>query len=133
MIKKYIKKQIAHRSIPILLILTMAALLQSCYYDNIEELYPQAPACDTTNVTYSNDIWPVISDNCTSCHSGGSPSANVSLSNYNEIAAAAQNGSLLGTIRHENGWSPMPKNGGKLPDCDIKKMETWVNAGTPNN
>lgn len=111
----------------------LVVLMQSCYYDNIEELYPQAPACDTTNVTYSTDVWPVISENCTDCHNTGFPSGNVSLSNYDEIVAAVQNGSLLGTIKHEDGWSPMPKGGGKLPDCDIQKIESWVNAGTPDN
>ena len=119
--------------IQIILGFTIIIFLHSCYYDNVEELYPQVPECDTTNVTYSNDVWPVIEGNCTSCHSSGSPSGNVSLSNYHEIVAAAQNGSLLGTIRHEDGWSPMPKGGGKLPECDIRNIETWVNAGTPDN
>ena len=111
----------------------LAAFLQSCYYDNVEDLYPSPPACDTTNVSYSDEVWPVISSNCTGCHSGGAPSGNVSLENYDEIVRAANNGSLLGTIKHENGWSPMPKGGGKLPDCDIAKIESWVNAGTPDN
>lgn len=119
--------------IQIILGFTIIIFLHSCYYDNVEELYPQAPECDTTNVTYSNDVWPVIEVNCTSCHNNGSPSGNVSLSNYDEIVAAAQNGSLLGTIQHEDGWSPMPKGGGKLPECDIQHIETWVNAGTPDN
>lgn len=126
-------KKISIRKYSLIIALFLIGFLQSCYYDNIEELYPEAPACDTTNVTYSGDVWPLINDNCTNCHSGGAPSANVSLTNYDEISAAAQNGSLLGTIRHEDGWSPMPKNGGKLPDCDIEKIETWVNAGTPDN
>jgi len=100
--------------------------MHSCYYDNVEELYPQAPSCDTTNVTYSNTVWPVINANCTSCHSGGFPSGNVRLSNYDEISAVAKDGRLLSVIRHEDGWSPMPKGGGKLPDCDIQQIETWV-------
>jgi len=116
-----------------LILLAFFFSLHSCYYDNVEELYPQAPACDTANVTYSATVWPIIETNCTGCHNAGFPSGNISLSNYDEIVAAVQNGSLLGTIRHENGWSPMPKGGGKLADCDIKKIETWVNAGTPNN
>lgn len=119
--------------IQLILGVAVIILLHSCYYDNVEELYPQAPECDTTNVTYSNDVWPVIEVNCTTCHNNGSPSGNVSLSNYDEIVAAAQNGSLLGTIRHESGWSPMPKGGGKLPECDIQYIEIWVNAGTPDN
>ncbi len=108
-------------------------LLQSCYYDNVEDLYPNPPECDTTNVSYANDVWPVINGNCTSCHSGGAPQGNVSLEDYDDIVVSADNGSLLCTIKHENGCSPMPKGGGKLGDCDIAKIEKWVNNGTPNN
>ncbi len=109
------------------------ALLSSCYYDNVEELYPQSPDCDTTNISYATDIFPVIDANCIACHSGSAPSGNVSLSNYSEILAASQNGSLLGTIKHEPGWSPMPKNGNKLDDCTISKLEVWVAVGSPDN
>ena len=117
----------------IMILLTLTFLIQSCYYDNEEELYPQPAACDTTNVSYSNDVWPIISSNCTSCHSGGAPQGNVSLENYDDIVIAANNGSLLGAIKHEDGWSPMPKGGGMLNDCDISKIEIWVNDGTPDN
>lgn len=107
--------------------------LNSCYYDTVEELYPQPPACDTSNVTFTNDIMPVINSSCVGCHSGSTPAGNISLTNYNEVVAAAQNGSLQGTIKHENGWSPMPKNGNKLNDCFIIKMDIWISSGTPNN
>jgi hypothetical protein len=114
-------------------IVAMLVLLSSCYYDVAEELYPEKPDCDTTSVTFSNDIMPIINSNCTSCHSGQAAAGNIKLENYNDISAAANNGSLLGVIRHEQGWSPMPKGGGKLNDCDIAKIETWVDQGTPNN
>ena len=107
--------------------------LNSCYYDSVEELYPQPPVCDTSGVTYSGTVKPIIDANCTDCHSGSVPAGNISLANYNEVVVAAQNGSLLGTIRHDNGWSPMPKNGNKIDDCSIKKLEVWVDSGTPNN
>ena len=114
-------------------VIGIVIFMQSCYYDNVEDLYPQLLVCDTTNVTYSNNVWPIINANCTSCHGGGAPAGNIRLENYNDISSAANNGSLLGTIRHENGWSPMPKGGGKLNNCDIAKIETWVNQGTPDN
>lgn len=107
--------------------------MQSCYYDVEDELYPQAAPCDTTNVTYSNTVWPIINSNCTSCHSGSAPAGNIRLEDYNDISAAANNGSFLGVIKHEPGWSPMPKGGGKLNDCEIAQIETWVNQGAPNN
>jgi len=115
------------------IIVGIVIFMQSCYYDNVEDLYPQLPECDTTNVTYSNNVWPIINSNCTGCHGGNAPAGNIRLENYNDISSAANNGSLLGTIRHENGWSPMPKGGGKLNNCDIAKIETWVNQSTPDN
>ncbi len=113
--------------------LSIIFLLQSCYYDNNEDLYPQAPTCDTTNVTFSNTIFPLINSNCTAHHSGGAPSGNVLLTNYDGISAVAKDGRLLSVIRHEEGWPPMPQGGGKLPECDIKKIEVWVNEGAANN
>jgi hypothetical protein len=107
--------------------------IQACYYDNTEELYPMEPDCDTTNVTFSGDVWPVINSNCIICHSGSAPQGNVSLENYQDIVTAANNGSLLGVIRHDDGWPEMPKGGGMLPECDITKIEIWVEEGTPNN
>lgn len=107
--------------------------LNSCYYDNVEELYPLPPPCDTSNITFSNDVLPIINARCTSCHSGSTPSGNVTLENYESIVTAANNGSLLGVIRHESGWLPMPKNGAKLDNCTITKFEIWIADCTPNN
>jgi len=115
------------------ILITFAFMLYSCKYDNIENLYPATGDCDTTNISYANDVWPIIGSNCTSCHSGNAPSGNVNLENHEQIKAAGINGSLLGVIKHENGWSPMPKGTSKLPDCDILKIETWGNNGYPDN
>jgi len=107
--------------------------LNSCYYDNVEELYPHPLECDTTNVTFSNDVFPILEANCISCHSGGAPAGNVNLETYDDIVASANSGGLMGTIKHESGWSPMPKNGAKLDDCSIAKLDVWVAEGMPNN
>lgn len=108
-------------------------ILSSCYYDNAEDLYPQPSECDTTNVTFTTDVYPVISNNCIGCHNSAFASGNVNLETYDNIVAAANNGSLMGAIKHESGWSPMPKNGNQLDDCTIKKLDAWINNGTPNN
>ncbi len=107
--------------------------LQSCYYDNMEDLYPDSSGCDTTNITYLQSVWPVLQSNCTGCHQGTAPSGNARLENYNDIVAVVENGKLMGTIRHESGFSPMPKGGNKLSDCDITKLEIWINKGYPEN
>lgn len=113
--------------------ITFMLLLNSCYYDNVEDLYPQPPSCDTTNITYTDDVLPLINSQCTACHSGGAPSGNIVLETYDDIVASVNNGGLMGTIRHESNWSPMPKNGAKLDDCTILKLEIWIDEGMQNN
>ncbi len=120
-----------------LLLLALIALA-GCYYDNEEELYPNPPECDTTNVTFSGTILPIIENNCKVCHGSGSQQGGILLEDYTSISAAAkipagQPGSLYGAVSHNPGNYPMPKGGLQLSDCNIKKIETWINAGTPNN
>lgn len=127
------ENQIIKNGIKLLLIGIVPLVMNACYYDSIQELYPNPTACDTTNVTYSSDVWPVINANCVSCHSGPGASGNIRLANYDEIVIQANNGNLMGAINHESGYSPMPKGGFKLPECDITKIQIWIDDGTPDN
>jgi hypothetical protein len=121
------------------LTLILGSMVTGCYYDNEECLYPEGTVpCDTANVTFSGTIWPIINDNCVACHSGGTPSGNVSLENYDDISSAAQiepgnYGSLYGVMSWAQGNSPMPKNGEKLSDCILRQVEIWIENGTPDN
>jgi mono/diheme cytochrome c family protein len=89
--------------------------------------------CDTLNVTFSGTVWPTIELNCFGCHSGASPSGGVSLEDHADMVAAVNSGRMMGTIRHEPGYSPMPQNGAKLSDCTISQIQKWINDGMPNN
>ena len=127
------ENQIIKQGIRLMLVGLLPLFLNACYYDSVQELYPNPVGCDTTNVTFSGDVWPVISTNCTPCHSGAAPSGNIRLSNYDEIVIQANNGNLVGAITHAQGYSPMPKGGNQLPACDITHIQVWIKAGTPNN
>jgi len=105
----------------------------SCTYHSEEELYPADP-CDTTNVTYSGVVLHIIELNCYDCHSDENVTiSNVSLEGYDNLKIKVDDGTLLKTIKHEPGVSPMPDDRPKLNDCDIMKIELWVNDGAPNN
>ncbi|RYZ52206.1 MAG: hypothetical protein EOP49_09985 [Sphingobacteriales bacterium] len=117
-------------------LITAAYGLSGCYNDNIEELYPAGGAgCDTVNITFAAKIAPILNGNCTSsgCHSGSAPAGGYNLTTYQGAKAAVDNNRLIGSITHASGFSPMPKNLPKLPDCDIQKITIWVNHGAPNN
>lgn len=89
--------------------------------------------CDLTNVTFAQSVWPIIQNSCTGCHSGATPQGNLSLTNYDEISQIAQSGALLGVIKHEIGYVPMPFNGQQLSVCKIDTVEDWINQGFPDN
>ncbi len=104
----------------------------SCYYDVEEELYPKID-CDTENVTYSGTVQPILAGNCLVCHSAAANTAGVTLEGYNSLKTYADNGRLLGAIKHQPGFPAMPQGAAQLPECDILKIEQWVADGAPNN
>lgn len=108
------------------------ALFMGCYYD-VEEDFRMDTECNTDNITYSEDILNIVSNRCYKCHAASLNLGNVTLEGYDKISIYVNSGRLLGAIRREPGYSPMPQNESMLPDCDIRKIETWVNDGAPNN
>ena len=106
--------------------------ISSCYYDNEELLYSNAP-CDNTS-TFSSRIAPLVQQKCASgCHEGANPSANLSLTTYDEIKAIVDNGAFAGSLDGTNGYSIMPKGTTGLNTCDKTAVNAWISAGAPNN
>ena len=114
-------------------------LITSCYYDNVADLYPfNGQKCDTTNVTYSSSIAPIMSGSCNICHNRvtvayGNPA--VFTADYNGLKDVAKNGKLWNAVDHlnSNNAKNMPSGGSKLSDCDLAKINIWIKAGYPNN
>jgi hypothetical protein len=122
------------QSVPIFVLvfyLAVLLVLPSCKYNNREELYP----CDTSQVTYSGIIVPILQDNCYRCHGTvtNSGSGGIVLQDYNVLKGYAADGRFYGNVAHLPGYIAMPYGGGKLSDCDINKIKNWVDKGYPNN
>ncbi len=120
-----------------LLILFLGVVaLSGCYYDKEDQLYPSptGSSCDTTTATFAKDVLPVMQQKCATsgCHATTAPTG-YNLSDYAGVKAALDAGRFLGAIRHDAGYSQMPKGMAKLDDCSIKKITRWVNLGTQNN
>ncbi|MFM7218018.1 MAG: c-type cytochrome domain-containing protein, partial [Bacteroidota bacterium] len=88
--------------------------------------------CDTTNVTFSQSIAPLLQNKCNGCHGTSNPGGGVILTSYANVLTVAQNGKLLSSVEHTSAF-PMPKNGNKLPQCEIDMIRIWIDAGAPNN
>jgi mono/diheme cytochrome c family protein len=122
------------RLIALLLPVVLAiALLPGCYYDKGELVYPQKN-CDTTAVTYSKSVQPIMQGYCYACHAGSAVSGSgIKLDTYAGLKPYADNGKLMNSILQNGLSSAMPKGAGKMPDCNIATIRTWVRAGAPNN
>lgn len=104
----------------------------SCYYDVEEILYPTT-TCDTIDMSYAQDIVPILDGQCYVCHGNGANQGGIEIGDYQALKVWIDNGRFRGAVRHDAGFSPMPKNAAKLPDCQVAKIEAWLNSGSPNN
>lgn len=111
--------------------------MSGCFYDSEEYLYPQVNNdCDTTNVTFAISVKPILSGSCLSCHGNNTAASfggNIKLENYTDVKQRVDDGSLIGSINHASGYSPMPKGSSKLDACKINIIQIWIDAGAPNN
>lgn len=89
--------------------------------------------CNTTNVTFSASVKPILQTYCNGCHGGSSPLGNVDYNTYNGVKATVTNGKLLGSIQQLSGFSPMPQNANKLSACNLGIIKAWIDSGAPNN
>lgn len=90
--------------------------------------------CDTSNVTFSGTIMPLMAAKCAggSCHDASSPAANINLTGYPGAQAVANNGSLAGAVQHQDPYASMPP-GQWLSQCEIDQILMWIADGAPNN
>ena len=104
--------------------------LSGCTYDDLETLGTPVD-CDVFDVSYGQDILPLITDNCQGCHSGGTPSAGIAFEEHADIALFAE--SMLDRMDREPGDDLLMPQSGKLDSCSIVRFSAWIDAGKPNN
>ena len=123
--------------------LLLSVFCTGCLYDKFTPP-PPAPlpaSCDTTNVTYTAVIKPILQQNCYECHSTTASNSQrpgyLFFDNFNELKTIALAQSPASNLRdriNHRGISPfMPFQRTKLDACTIRKIEKWVEAGCPNN
>lgn len=106
-------------------------LFTSCYYDNEEEMYPNTVGTTSSTtpatVTYNGDIKPLIAARCATsgCHVTNATFPD--LSDYDKLKANITRVKVRAIDQRT-----MPA-AGPLSNADIAKLQSWIDAGTPNN
>jgi len=106
-------------------------LVFGCYTKNVSDFQPIITIPDSVVITYTNNVKPIITTNCSfssSCHSSASI-----VFGLDDYTSTKSNGDLIvKAINHTAGTSPMPKGGSKLSSSDIATIEKWVQTNYPN-
>ncbi|MAZ96632.1 MAG: hypothetical protein CMP53_03815 [Flavobacteriales bacterium] len=104
-----------------------------CTSDNIEDRTGSGNFCDTSAVSFSQDIKSIIGQNCEGCHNGASASGGLNLAGHQNIQSAALSGSIMDRVQRPlSDPLSMPPNG-PLSDCDQKKLTAWISEGALDN
>ena len=107
----------------LVLALVMIALV-SCEANTYDQI-----AVATASPTYELNVKPIMSANCTSCHSSDGGQGPF-LETYSQVKSAVQNNNLLGQIAAPSGQG-MPTNQ-RMLQSKIDAINTWSNNGFPN-
>jgi hypothetical protein len=116
-----------------------AFFISSCTSEHL------TPDCDTLKMSYSQNVVPILKNNCYTCHSTGNSvgSIGILLDSYTNLMKYVDTTNinlslLVGDIRHDPSnsiitFTPMPYMKQKLDDCSINQIVAWVNQGAPDN
>jgi mono/diheme cytochrome c family protein len=122
------------RKTAFILFVVTTLYLEGCYYDRFNELHPldgYVNTCDDTLPdNYQSVTRNIMLSNCTSCHNSNVRQGDVVLETYSQVKQHATSGELMGAVRRQNGYLPMPPDAA-LRDCDIEQLQQWINNGMP--
>lgn len=119
-----------------MVVIGLSMTTYSCYYD---ELPDQSNIPVPTNVSFQNEIQPLMNQNCIGCHGGntapdlrsGNSYTALTANNAFVIPSDAAN-SILYKALIGQGAPLMPPNGG-LSQTKINLVKQWINEGALNN
>lgn len=103
--------------------------LTACTTDSVSDL---TEPNSVENISYLNDIKPIIDNNCVSCH--GNPTnfgAPNSLTTYENVKASVLNNLINRISRIEGSSGAMPLGGPRLSQNEINTIIDWQNANFP--
>jgi len=110
-----------------LIALLAVFIIVSCSKDKVP-LNTIDPNC-TDSVSFTNQILPIIEQNCTNCHNVGNSTGYI-LTNYTNISS---NASAIISSMKGSGFQLMPQGGPALSDSLIQKVQCWISQGKLNN
>ncbi len=112
-------------------IIIVAALVQSCYYDKEELLYPGSNAmvdCSTITAKFGVNVQPLVASKCATsgCHDA-TASGGLVLESYAQISSAKERINARAVVERT-----MPSSA-PLQPSEINIIKCWIESGAPDN
>ena len=126
----------------ILVFLSVVFTTTNCTYKNAQEVFPiDTVGCKTTNISFQNDIVPILVANCYSCHSikNSLLGSGFVLEGYSNDTMYVNNSNPNANIYNNvsdpnvNDFYHMPKGLPSISACEIIKIKAWIDEGYKNN
>jgi mono/diheme cytochrome c family protein len=94
----------------------------------------------TTAVSFSKDVLPLLKTNCERCHGSGQAQAGLNLTSYADVMAGSGRGPVVVPGKAASSRlvelivaGQMPQGGPKLSASDIETIRAWIDAGASDN
>ena len=105
-----------------------------------EALTEVPAAAPSGDVSFANDVMPIIQSRCIRCHGEERIEEGLVMFTYEDILAGSDNGPIVVPGDTVNSLmvelvasKEMPKRGPKLTPPQVEIITNWVAAGAPNN
>ncbi len=110
-----------------ILIVTVSAVVEGCYYDKEETLYGASLNCATVSYTYSAEVGPIVAQYCATsgCHDANTHAGNVTLTNFAEASAS------LARINQRVVIDRTMPPSERLTSDQISTIRCWIANGAP--
>ena len=98
----------------------------------------EAPA--TGGVSFANDVLPLLTSRCGSCHGNNRREEDLSVTSYTNLMAGSKSGMVIIAGNAADSLlvelvtnKKMPKRGPKLTPDEVQLITDWVNQGAADN
>lgn len=110
-------------------LISSAVVLVACESRTYEEISDNTPVAE--QVTYTQDVKPIIDANCISCHSPGGAASFQPWTSYNQVKNNIDN--IINRVGRPNGDPQKMPQGGSLSPTQINIITKWKADGLLEN
>lgn len=120
------------------IIISLTALLSVSAFAVLQ--FGSTGAAPHIEISFANDVRPILESRCGSCHMGEFTSADLHMNTYGDLMRGSESGPVIipgnakdSLLVEKISKGIMPKRGPKLTPAQIELITDWIDAGAQDN